>query len=93
MKKNEDVNKEAEEDDTEEEDEKEEEEDKDEDSIHTIFIADVSETKTEQPGRMRERTRSPLEAGRCQLKEDEDESEEKDEDTMRRGKIGSRIPA
>ena len=96
------MNDEAEEDDAEEEDEEEEEEeeegndehkDKDKDSTHAIFIADVHETKTDQLGRMRGRTRSPLEAGRYQPTEDEDEGEDEDEDTMRGGKPGSRIPA
>ena len=76
------MNEEAEEDDAEEQDEEEEPEHKDEDkdSTHAIFIADVYETKTDQPGRMRGRTRRPLEAGRYQPKEDADEGE--DEDTM-----------
>ena len=80
-------------DDAEEQDEEEEEEHKDEDkdSTHAIFIADVYETKTDQPGRMRGRTRSPLEAGRYQPKEAEYEGE--DEDTVRGKQPGSRTPA
>ena len=81
------MNDEAGEDDAEdEEDEDDEEEDnaedKDKGSIHAIFIAYVTETRTAQPGRLRERTRSPLEAGRCQPKEDEDKDD--DDDVMRR---------
>ena len=87
------MNAQAEEDDAEEHDEEEEEDHKDEDkdSTHAIFIANVYEMKTHQPGRMRGRTRSPREAGRHQPKEDEDEGE--DEDTMRGKQPGSRIPA
>ena len=93
------MNDEAEEDDAEEDDEGEEEEDteededKDKDSTHAIFVADVHEMKTDQPGRMRGITRSPLEAGRYQPKEDEDEGEDEDAGTMRGGEPGSRIPA
>ena len=87
------MNDEAEEDDAEEEDEEEEEKDEDEDTTHAVFITDVHETKTTagQPGRMRGRTRRPLEAGRYQPREDEDEDE--DEDTMLGKQPGSRIPA
>ena len=89
------MNEEAEEDDAEEQDEEEEPEHKDEDkdSTHAIFIADVYETKTaaDQPGRMRGRTRRPLESGRYQPKEEADEGE--DEDTMPGKQPGSRIPA
>ena len=49
--------------------------DKDEDSIHAIVIANDNETKPDT-----RRTRSPLEAGRNQMKPDEGKGEDEGDD-------------